>query len=50
MNDGEEVFVVLDGTGDMRYRVVGEERIATLGAGDLFFAGIGCDARGAVAR
>lgn len=43
VNDGEEVFAVLDGTVDMRYRVNGVEETATLHAGDLFFAGIGCE-------
>ncbi|ALF88080.1 hypothetical protein RSUY_17400 [Ralstonia solanacearum] len=35
--------MVLDGTVDMHYREAGEERIATLGVGDIFFAGIGCE-------
>lgn len=43
VNDGEEVFVVLDGCVDMHYRENGEERMATLHAGDLFFAGVGCE-------
>lgn len=43
VNDGEEVFVVLDGVVDMHYREQGEERVAALHAGDIFFAGIGCE-------
>jgi mannose-6-phosphate isomerase-like protein (cupin superfamily) len=45
-NDGEEVFVVLDGTVEMRYREKGiEKRIEKriqLETGDVFFAEIGC--------
>ena len=37
VNDGEEVFVVLDGTVDMHYRYNGIEETAELGAGDLLF-------------
>ncbi len=43
VNDGEEVFAVLDGTVDMHYRDGGNEKVATLNAGDVFFAGIGCE-------
>jgi mannose-6-phosphate isomerase-like protein (cupin superfamily) len=43
VNDGEEVFAVLDGTVDMHYREQGTEQIAVLQAGDVFFAGIGCE-------
>ena len=43
VNDGEEVFVVLDGTVDMHYREAGEEKVATLAVGDIFFAGVGCE-------
>ncbi len=35
VNDGEEVFAVLDGEVEMRYRENGEERRATLQAGDV---------------
>jgi mannose-6-phosphate isomerase-like protein (cupin superfamily) len=41
VNDGEEVFVVLDGVVDMRYRVEGVENAVTLEAGDIFVAGEG---------
>lgn len=43
VNDGEEVFAVLDGTVDMHYREAGIARVATLGVGDIFFAGVGCE-------
>ncbi|MBA5635797.1 cupin [Duganella sp. LX20W] len=42
VNDGEEVFAVLDGTVEMFYREAGEEGSAVLHAGDVFFAGGGC--------
>ena len=40
-NDGEEVFAVLDGKVEMRYRENGEEKSVLLEAGDIFFAGVG---------
>lgn len=43
VNDGEEVFAVLDGIVDMHYREDGEEQIATLESGDIFFAETGCE-------
>lgn len=43
VNDGEEVFAVLDGVVDMHYRADGEEKIARLNAGDIFYAGIGAE-------
>ncbi len=43
INDGEEVFVVLDGLVDMHCRVDGQVQVTTLGVGDVFFAGIGCE-------
>jgi mannose-6-phosphate isomerase-like protein (cupin superfamily) len=42
-NDGEEVFAVLDGTVEMRYRDGGAEKAVELKAGDVFFAEIGCE-------
>ncbi len=42
-NDGEEVFAVLDGEVEMRFRENGEEKMVLLGTGDVFFAGIGCE-------
>lgn len=43
VNDGEEVFAVLDGEVEMRYRENGEEHRTLLRAGDVFFAGAGCE-------
>lgn len=43
VNDGVEVFVVLDGTVDMRYRESGIEHVVTLAVGDVFFAEVGCE-------
>jgi mannose-6-phosphate isomerase-like protein (cupin superfamily) len=43
VNDGEEVFAVLDGIVDMHYRENDAERIVTLQAGDVFFADAGCE-------
>ncbi|KQQ53906.1 cupin [Pseudomonas syringae] len=43
VNDGEEVFAVLDGTVDMHYRESGTERLVTLMVGDVFYAGAGCE-------
>ena len=42
-NDGEEVFAVLDGTVEMRYRENGAEKSVELKAGDVFFAPAGCE-------
>jgi mannose-6-phosphate isomerase-like protein (cupin superfamily) len=42
-NDGEEVFAVLDGAVEMRYRENGIEKSARLETGDVFFAEIGCE-------
>ncbi len=41
VNDGEEVFAVLDGTVDMHYLQAGAEQVVTLAAGDIFFVGEG---------
>ena len=43
INDGEEVFAVMDGTVVMHYREAGVEKHATLHSGDIFHAGIGCE-------
>lgn len=45
VNDGEEVFAVLDGSVDMHYRDPsdGSEQVVTLNAGDVFFADAGCE-------
>ncbi len=43
INDGEEVFAVLDGRVEMRYRDAGEERSVILDTGDIFYATIGTE-------
>jgi mannose-6-phosphate isomerase-like protein (cupin superfamily) len=43
VNDGNEVFVVIDGLVDMHFRCDGTERFVTLGPGDVFVAGAGCE-------
>lgn len=43
INDGEEVFTVLDGIVDMKYKIEGEEQSVTLNAGDIFFASVGTE-------
>ncbi|MBR0567590.1 cupin domain-containing protein [Azoarcus sp. L1K30] len=43
INDGEEVFAVVDGVVDMHYRDNAIEHVVTLGAGDIFHAGAGCE-------
>ncbi|MDH4570903.1 cupin [Pseudomonas sp. BN414] len=43
VNDGPEVFAVLDGEVEMRYREEGEERRVLLRTGDIFFAEVGCE-------
>ncbi len=40
VNDGEEVFAVLDGEVDMHYRVDGVERTQLMRAGDICHAGL----------
>ena len=43
VNNGEEVFAVLDGTIEMHYREAGTAKIVILEAGDVFFAEVGCE-------
>lgn len=43
VNDGDEVFAVLDGRVEMRYREAGVEHRAVLEAGDVFFASAGTE-------
>jgi len=43
VNDGEEVFVVLDGIVEMHYRDGEEEMIQRMAAGDIFYAGLGTE-------
>lgn len=43
VNDGEEVFVVLDGTVDMHFMTGGIADVKRMRAGDLFHAGFGAE-------
>ena len=43
VNDDEEVFVVLDGCVEMRYRASGVETATVLEAGDIFHATVGTE-------
>lgn len=43
INDGEEVFVVLDGQVQMHYRENGKEKRVLLEVGDIFYASIGTE-------
>lgn len=43
VNDGEEVFVVLDGRVEMFYREKGVEKSVILEIGDIFYASIGTE-------
>lgn len=43
VNDGEEVFVVLDGVVEMLFKENGIEQSAVLEAGDIFYASIGTE-------
>jgi len=43
VNDGEEVFVVLDGEVKMFYREDGIEESVKLSVGDIFFASVGTE-------
>jgi len=43
INDGEEVFVVLDGLVKMLYKEEGVEKSVLLETGDIFFASIGTE-------
>jgi mannose-6-phosphate isomerase-like protein (cupin superfamily) len=43
VNDGDEVFAVLDGAVEMHYREGGAERVVRLETGDVFYAGAGCE-------
>lgn len=43
VNDGQEVFVVLDGQVHMHYREAGVEHTALLQTGDIFYASVGTE-------
>ncbi len=39
----KKCFAVLDGKVEMKYRENGDEQSVELNAGDVFFAGVGCE-------
>ena len=43
VNDGQEVFAVLDGRVEMRYREEGQECVTILEMGDIFYASVGTE-------
>ena len=43
VNDGQEVFVVLDGVVKMLYKENGTEQSTILNAGDIFYASVGTE-------
>ena len=43
VNDGEEVFAVLDGVVEMFYRENGNEYSSILNVGDVFYASVGTE-------
>ncbi|MCW8092131.1 cupin [Alteromonas sp. ASW11-130] len=43
INDGEEVFAVMDGVVEMLYKEDNEVKSATLNSGDIFFASVGTE-------
>ena len=43
VNDGEEVFAVMDGEVDMHYRHNGKEHVVRLQTGDIFYADAGTE-------
>jgi mannose-6-phosphate isomerase-like protein (cupin superfamily) len=42
-NDGQEVFAVMDGRVDMHVRSAQDVDVVELAAGDVFYAGVGCE-------
>lgn len=43
VNDGEEVFAVMDGKVNMHYKEDGKAQCVELNSGDIFFASIGTE-------
>ncbi len=43
INDGQEVFAVMDGIVDMHYKVQNQIKIKTLRTGDIFYASEGTE-------
>ena len=43
INDGQEVFAVMDGVVDMHFRCGGVNEVVVLNAGDIFYADVGTE-------
>ncbi|GAA0485621.1 MULTISPECIES: cupin [Tatumella] len=43
INDGQEVFAVMDGVVDMHYKIGNEIKVKTLHVGDIFYASEGTE-------
>lgn len=43
INDGQEVFAVMDGCVEMHYKEHGEVKTTLLNAGDIFYASLGTE-------
>jgi mannose-6-phosphate isomerase-like protein (cupin superfamily) len=43
INDGQEVFAVLDGQVQMKYRLDGAEHSTVIETGDIFYASVGTE-------
>lgn len=43
VNDGEEVFAVIDGAVEMFYKLNGVEKSTLLNVGDIFYASVGTE-------
>ena len=43
INDGQEVFVILDGVVEMFYKQDGNEKSTILNVGDIFYASVGTE-------
>ena len=43
INDGQEVFAVMDGVVEMHFRANGAEEVSVLYAGDIFYADVGTE-------
>jgi mannose-6-phosphate isomerase-like protein (cupin superfamily) len=43
VNDGDDVFTVMDGRVDLHVRRMGGITVGILGVGDVFYASVGCE-------
>jgi len=43
VNDGDEVFAVMDGVVAMHYRAEGKDEVVLLNTGDIFYADVGTE-------